>query len=102
MDNSKLYVGNLSYGTTEQTLSDHFAQAGSVVSATIIKDKMTGRSKGFGFVQMATPEDAQKAIEMLHEKDFDGRPLTVNVARPLAERPPRRDDGGGYDRGNRW
>ncbi len=101
MQDAKLYVGNLSYGTTEQTLSDHFAQAGTVASATIIKDKMTGRSKGFGFVEMSSAEEAQKAIEMFHEKDFDGRPLTVNVARPLAERPPRRE--GGFDRGNsRW
>lgn len=100
-DSSKLYVGNLSYGTTEQTLSDHFAQAGAVASATIIKDKMTGRSKGFGFVQMESDADAQKAIEMFHEKDFDGRPLTVNVARPLAERPPRRDNGG-FDGGSNW
>lgn len=101
MDSAKLYVGNLSYGTTEQTLADHFSQAGAVVSATIIKDKMTGRSKGFGFVQMSSEADAQKAIEMFHEKEFDGRPLTVNVARPMAERPPRRDNGG-YDSGNRW
>ena len=107
MDQKKLYVGNLSYGTTEQTLTDHFSQAGSVASATIIKDKMTGRSKGFGFVEMASDAEAQKAIEMFHEKDFDGRPLTVNVARPLAERPPRRDNGGfngggGYNSGNNW
>lgn len=101
-DNAKLYVGNLSYGTTEQTLTDHFSQAGTVVSVTIIKDKMTGRSKGFGFVQMSSEAEAQKAIEMFHEKDFDGRPLTVNVARPMADRPPRRDNGGGYDSGNRW
>ena len=103
MDNAKLYVGNLSYGTTEQTLTDHFSQAGAVASATIIKDKMTGRSKGFGFVQMSSEADAQKAIEMFHEKDFDGRPLTVNVARPMAERPPRREGGGGgYDSAHRW
>jgi RNA recognition motif-containing protein len=103
MNDSKLYVGNLSYGTTEQTLTDHFSQAGTVASATIIKDKMTGRSKGFGFIEMSSAEEAQKAIEMLHEKDFDGRPLTVNVARPLAERPPRRDNGGDFGGGgSRW
>jgi RNA recognition motif-containing protein len=103
MQDAKLYVGNLSYGTTEQTLTDHFSQAGTVASATIIKDKMTGRSKGFGFVEMSSADEAQKAIEMFHEKDFDGRPLTVNIARPLAERPPRREGGnGGFDRGNRW
>lgn len=99
MEGVKLYVGNLSYGTTEESLREHFGQAGSVASATIIRDKMTGRSKGFGFVEMASADEAQKAIEMFHEKEFDGRPLTVNVARPMTERPPRRDN---YDNGGRW
>lgn len=94
-----MYVGNLSYGTTEESIREHFGQAGSVASATIIRDKMTGRSKGFGFVEMSSAEDAQKAIEMFHGKDFDGRALTVNVARPMTERPPRRDN---YDNGGRW
>ncbi len=98
MEGAKLYVGNLSYGSTEDTIREYFGQAGSVASATIIRDKMTGRSKGFGFVEMASADEAQKAIEMFHGKEFDGRPLTVNVARPMTERPPRRD----YDNGSRW
>ncbi len=85
----KLYVGNLSYDMTEDTLKDTFSQAGTVESAIIIKDKMSGRSKGFGFVEMSTDEEAQKAIEMLNGKEFDGRALTVNEARPMEERPRR-------------
>lgn len=95
-----MYVGNLSYNTSEASLREHFGQAGSVASATIIRDKMTGRSKGFGFVEMASADEAQKAIEIFHGKDFEGRPLTVNIARPMTERPPRRDN---YDNGGgRW
>lgn len=93
----KLYVGGLAYATTEDTLRDSFAQAGTVESATVITDKMTGRSKGFGFVEMATDEEAQKAIEMWNGKELDGRTLTVNEARPLEARPPRRE--GGFNRG---
>ncbi|MDP2945882.1 MAG: RNA-binding protein [bacterium] len=85
----KLYVGNLSYDMTDDTLKDTFSQAGTVESAIIIKDKMSGRSKGFGFVEMSTDEEAQKAIEMLNGKEFDGRALTVNEARPMEERPRR-------------
>ena len=85
----KLYVGNLSYEMTEDALKDAFSQAGTVESAIIIKDKMSGRSKGFGFVEMSTDEEAQKAIEMLNGKEFDGRALTVNEARPMEERPRR-------------
>jgi len=85
----KLYVGNLSYDMTEDALKDAFSQAGTVESAIIIKDKMSGRSKGFGFVEMSTDEEAQKAIEMLNGKEFDGRALTVNEARPMEERPRR-------------
>ena len=85
----KLYVGNLSYNMTEDTLKDTFSAAGSVDSAIIIKDKMSGRSKGFGFVEMSTDEEAQKAIEMFNGKDLDGRALTVNEARPMEERPRR-------------
>ena len=91
----KLYVGGLPYSTTEDALRDHFAQAGSVTSATIIMDKMSGRSKGFGFVEMASDEDAQKAISMFNGQDFDGRKLTVNEARPMEARPPRQSGGGG-------
>lgn len=87
----KLYVGNLSYNMTEDTLKDTFSAAGSVDSAIIIKDKMSGRSKGFGFVEMSSDEEAQKAIEMFNGKELDGRALTVNEARPMEER-PRRDN----------
>lgn len=83
----KLYVGGLPYETTQQELSDLFAGAGAVESATIITDKMTGRSKGFGFVEMSTDEEAEKAISMFDGKDFGGRSLTVNEARPKEERP---------------
>ena len=88
---TKLYVGGLPYSTTDDQLRDHFAQAGNVASATIIMDKMTGRSKGFGFVEMSSDEEAQKAIEMFDKKEFGGRTLTVNEARPMEARPPRRE-----------
>jgi RNA recognition motif-containing protein len=90
----KLYVGGLSYQTTDDTLGAGFAPAGTVVSAIVIKDKFSGRSKGFGFVEMSTDEEAQKAIEMFDGKDFDGRNVTVNEAKPMTDRPPRRDFGG--------
>ena len=96
---TKLYVGGLPYSTTEDALKDLFAQAGSVTSATIIMDKMTGRSKGFGFVEMSSDEEAQKAIETFDKKEFEGRTLTVNEARPMEARPPRRDFDGGSSRG---
>ncbi len=103
---TKLYVGGVSYGTTEDSLRDAFAQAGSVVSAKIIIDKMTGRSRGFAFVEMTTDADAQKAIELWNGKELDGRTLTVNEARPLEERAPRTGNGGGYrdnnQSGSRW
>ncbi len=83
----KLYVGGISYNTTEQGLSDAFAKAGSVVSAVIITDKMTGRSKGFGFVEMSSDAEADAAIEMYNGKELDGRNLTVNEARPKEDRP---------------
>ncbi len=85
----KLYVGGLPYSTTQDALQAAFAQAGTVTSATIIMDRMTGRSKGFGFVEMESDEEAQKAIEMFNGKDFEGRTLTVNEARPMTPRPPR-------------
>ena len=80
--NKKLFVGNLPYGVSDQELAQAFSEAGSVVSANIITDKMSGKSKGFGFVEMASEEEAQKAIEMFNEKDFGGRNITVNEARP--------------------
>ncbi len=91
---TKLYVGGLPYTTTQDELQNAFAQAGAVSSASIITDKMTGRSRGFGFVEMTNDEDAQKAIEMWNGKDFGGRKLTVNEAKPLEARPPRREGGG--------
>ncbi|MGB2762020.1 MAG: RNA-binding protein [Minisyncoccales bacterium] len=109
--NKKLYIGGLSYDTTEDGLKDAFSKAGTVESATIIIDKVSGRSKGFGFVEMASEEEAQKAMEMWNEKELDGRTLTVNEARPLEARPQGRDfnrgGGGGRDsrrndRNNRW
>ncbi len=93
----KLYVGGISYSTNDQGLRDAFAQVGEVTSATIIMDKMTGRSKGFGFVEMANDADADKAIEKWNGQELDGRKLTVNEARPMEPRAPRT---GGFDRGN--
>jgi RNA recognition motif-containing protein len=87
----KLYVGGLPYSTSEDQLKDLFAQAGAVESSIIIMDKMTGRSKGFGFVEMSSDEEASKAIEMFDKKEYEGRTLTVNEARPMEARPPRRD-----------
>jgi RNA recognition motif-containing protein len=94
---TKLYVGGLPYTTTQDELQEAFAQTGAVVSASIITDKMTGRSRGFGFVEMASDDDAKKAIEEWNGKDFGGRKLTVNEAKPLEARPPRRE--GGYSSG---
>ena len=85
----RLYIGGLSYSTTEEGLKESFSKAGSVESASIIMDKLSGRSRGFGFVEMSTDEEAQKAIEMFNGKELDGRNLTVNEARPMEERAPR-------------
>jgi len=100
----KLYVGGLSYDTTEDSLQTAFSEAGSVESAKIITDRMSGRSKGFGFVEMSSEEEAKKAIEMWNGKEFEGRTLTVNEARPMENRPPRRGGfgQGGDNRGNTW
>lgn len=86
---TKLYVGNLSYDTTEDSLRTAFAQAGTVVSVDIIKDRDTGRMKGFAFVTMNSDEEAQNAIKILNEKMLDGRPIKVNIARPREEQPRR-------------
>ena len=93
----KLYVGGISYSTNDAGLKEAFAQVGEVTSAMIIMDKMTGRSKGFGFVEMANDADADKAIEKWNGVELDGRKLTVNEARPMEPRAPRT---GGFDRGN--
>lgn len=86
-----LYVGNVSYQSTDESLAAAFAAAGTVVSAKIVMDKFTGRSRGFAFVDMSTEEEATKAIELLDGKELDGRPLRVSMARPKEDRPPRRD-----------
>lgn len=100
----KLYVGNLPYTTGEQDLQELFGQAGSVESVSVMRDMATGRARGFAFVEMATEEDAQKAIAQLHEREFGGRTLTVNEARPRPERSGgfRGGNGGGRRREPRW
>lgn len=100
----KLYVGNMSYTTTDASLKDLFSQVGEVSSATIIMDKMTGRSKGFGFVEFANDAEADAAIEKFNGMDVEGRKLTVNEARPMEPRAPRTggyDNNRGGDRGGR-
>ena len=92
---SKLYVGNLSYDATEDDLQELFGRAGSVASVVVIKDRETGRSKGFGFVEMSSAQEAQAAIKGLHGKNVGGRDLVVNLARPREERPS-----GGFGGGN--
>ena len=97
----RLFLGKLSFNTVEQTLTDLFSQAGTVESVAIIMDKFSGRSKGFGFVEMATAEEAQKAIEMFDGKDVDGRTISVSIARPKEDRPPREGGfRGGFRGGN--
>lgn len=93
-----LYVGGLPYATTEEAIKAAFSQAGTVTSVKIVIDKMTNRSRGFGFVDMSTDEEAQAAIDMWHGKDFEGRTITVNEARPLEDRPPRRNNFSRNDR----
>jgi RNA recognition motif-containing protein len=95
---AKLYVGNLPYNVTEERLQQHFAQHGSVVSARIITDKFTGRSKGFGFVEMASEQEAEKATSALNGTDFEGRNIVVSEARPQAPRAAR-PGGGGFGGG---
>jgi len=92
---AKLYVGNLPYSVTEERLQQHFAQYGSVVSARIITDKFSGRSKGFGFVEMSSDEEAQRATTALNGTDFEGRNVVVSEARPQQPRAPRPGGGGG-------
>jgi len=91
----KLYVGNLPFSATDQILQDTFSQCGTVESARIIMDRDSGRSKGFGFVEMSTEEEAQMAISKLNGVDYDGRAMTVNEARPMAPRENRGGGGGG-------
>jgi cold-inducible RNA-binding protein len=107
--NNKLFVGNLSFNTTENDLNDAFAAFGTVLEANLMMDRMTGKSRGFGFVTLSTADEAQKAIEGMNGRDMDGRALTVNVARPREERPGgggggggRREYGGGGGGRNRY
>lgn len=95
---TKLFVGGLSWDTTDDTLRDFFAQVGQVASANVLRDKFTGKSRGFGFVEMASEEDARKAIEELNGKELDGRAIAVNEARPQQ---PRDNDGGSGNYGRR-
>jgi cold-inducible RNA-binding protein len=107
----KLYVGNLSFQTSSEDLQQHFAQAGTVESAAVVEDRDTGRSRGFGFVEMASKEDGEKAIQQFNGTDLNGRNLTVNEARPREDRGNRGGGGGrggygggggGGDRNPRW
>jgi RNA recognition motif-containing protein len=99
---SKLYVGNLSYNTTNTDLEQLCAAHGTVKTAEVIQDRESGRSKGFGFVQMGTDEEAQGAIAALNGRDLDGRALTVNEAKPREERPRTGGGGGGGGNGRRY
>ncbi|MFN4005318.1 MAG: RNA recognition motif domain-containing protein [Hylemonella sp.] len=99
---NKLYVGNLSYAVRDDDLQQRFAEYGTVESAKVMMDRDSGRSKGFGFVQMATADQAQAAIRGLHGQSMEGRDLVVNEARPMQERAPRSGGfGGGYGAGRR-
>jgi len=98
----RLYVGNLSYNVSNEQLEEMFSQYGTVSFAQVVQDRDTGRSKGFGFVEMSSDAEAQAAIDGLHNQQFDGRPLTVNEARPKEQRPGGGGGGGGgYGRGRR-
>lgn len=92
---TKLFVGNISFNTTENDLQDAFSAHGTVVEATLMVDRMSGRPRGFGFVTMSTPEEAQAAVAALNGAPLDGRNLTVNEARPREDRPPGGGGGGG-------
>jgi len=98
---NKVYVGNLSFDTTEDTLKELFAQAGTVSSASVVMDKFSGRSKGFAFVEMSSEEEAKKAIEMLNGKEVDGRNIVVDEAKPMEKKPFRKFSGNdrGFDKG---
>ena len=102
MNSSKLYVGGLPYATTENELEDLFAEHGTVESVRVITDRMTGRSKGFGFVEMGSQEEAEAAIEKLNNFELEGRTLVVNEAKPREKRGSFGGGGGGGQRRNRW
>lgn len=96
---NKLFVGGLAWATDDDSLRSAFEAHGTVTDAKVITDRETGRSRGFGFVEMTNDDEARVAIENLNDSDMGGRPLTVNEARPRGERPPRREGGGGYGGG---
>jgi cold-inducible RNA-binding protein len=96
---NKLYVGNLAYSVRDEDLQQQFSAFGQVQSAKVMMERDTGRSKGFGFVEMGSADEAQAAIAGLHGQNVGGRDLTVNVARPMEARPPRTGGGGGYGGG---
>jgi cold-inducible RNA-binding protein len=89
MKENRLFVGNLSFNTTENDLQDYFSQAGVITTVSLMMDKFTGKSRGFAFIEFGTPEEANKAVEMFNGKELQGRALTVNIARPREERAPR-------------
>ena len=95
MSQNRLFVGNLAYQTIENDLQEYFSQAGVVSSVNLMLDKFTGKSRGFAFIEYSTQDEANKAVEMFHNKEFQGRQLTVNIARPREERPQRGGGGGG-------
>lgn len=101
MAQTNLFIGSLAYATTDDTLKAHFEAIGPVVSARVITDRESGRSKGFGFVEFENDEDNQKAVDQLDGKELDGRAINVSLARPREERPKRDFNGGGNGGGNR-
>jgi len=102
MNESRLFVGNLAYQTIDADLQELFAQAGVVSSVNVMMDKFTGKSRGFAFIEMGSGDEANKAVEMFRGKEFQGRALTVNIARPREDRPPRSGGGDRGDRGSRY
>lgn len=101
MAQQNLFIGSLAYATSDDSLKAHFEQIGPVVSARVITDRESGRSKGFGFVEMENDDDNQKAVDQLNGKDLDGRAINVSLARPKEDR-PRSNDGGGSFRQRSW
>jgi len=101
MSESRLFVGNLAFQTMENDLQDYFSQAGVISAVNLMMDKFTGKSRGFAFIEFSSPAEAAKAVEMFHGKEFQGRALTVNIARPREERAPRPSGGYRENRGER-
>jgi RNA recognition motif-containing protein len=101
MNPNRLFVGNLSYQTGENDLQDYFSQIGPVTSVNLMMDKVTGKSRGFAFIEFATADEANRAVEEFHNKEFQGRSLTVNIARPREDRPAKWSGGGNEARRER-